>query len=134
MTVNLDTIPCALTVAGSDSGGGAGIQADLKTFSAFETFGSTVITCVTAQNTIGVQSIHAIPVDMVRSQLISVLSDIPVRAIKLGMLYNVEILETICQVIEHYQQQSERCTRIIYDPVMISTSKDALLDTMRQDA
>lgn len=120
------TIPCVLTIAGSDSGGGAGIQADLKTFSAFQTFGSTVITCVTAQNTMGVQSIHPIPIDMIRSQLDSVLSDMNIRAIKLGMLYSVEIVETICQVLEKY---NEKRICIIYDPVMVATSKDKLLDT-----
>lgn len=130
MTIQRGTIPCVLTIAGSDSGGGAGIQADLKTFSAFQTFGSTVITCVTAQNTIGVQSIYPIPVDMIRSQFISVLSDMNISAIKIGMLYSVEIVEIICQVLEEH---SEKRICVIYDPVMVATSKDELLDTKCRD-
>jgi hydroxymethylpyrimidine/phosphomethylpyrimidine kinase len=110
-----------LSIAGSDSGGGAGIQADLKTFEAHGVFGTTVITALTAQNTIGVQGAMPVPPEMVRAQLRSVLDDFDIKAAKTGMLYNVDTIQEVCDaVIEaHFQ--------LVVDPVIVSTSGDALL-------
>lgn len=115
--------PTALTIAGSDSGGGAGIQADIKTFSALGVFATSVITAVTAQNTLGVCGIQAISPEIVQSQLEAVLDDIPVDAIKIGMLQNQDIVEVVSQTIDKYQPH-----HVILDPVMISTSGAKLLE------
>ncbi len=112
----------ALTIAGSDSGGGAGIQADLKTFSALGVFGMSVITAITAQNTLGVKGIHPVPVEMIEKQLHAVLSDIGTDAIKIGMLHNSETIETIISVFEGYNTGN-----IVVDPVMTAASGDKLL-------
>jgi len=111
-----------LTIAGSDSGGGAGIQADLKTFSALGCFGTSSITAITAQNTLGVTAIHPIPTDIVKAQLEAVLSDIGADAVKIGMLHSVEIIEVVAQVIQKYHLKN-----IVLDPVMIATSGDKLI-------
>jgi hydroxymethylpyrimidine/phosphomethylpyrimidine kinase len=111
-----------LTIAGSDSGGGAGIQADLKTASATGVYGASVITSLTAQNTLGVRGIHAVPADFVRAQAEAVLDDIGADAVKLGMLPTPEIVETVARVIEKY-----RIEHVVLDPVMIATSGDALI-------
>ena len=113
----------ALTIAGSDSGGGAGIQADLKTFAAFGCFGTSVVTAVTAQNTLGVSAIHAIPGAIVAAQLSALASDLPPDACKSGMLATRQNVETVASVIA-----AHGWSRYILDPVMISTSRDALLD------
>lgn len=112
-----------LTIAGSDSGGGAGIQADLKTITMLGCYGMTAITALTAQNTQGVQAIHSVPPEFIAKQLHSVLSDIGVDAIKIGMLANV-------QVIERIGYELKRATRvpIVLDPVMVSTTGDLLFD------
>lgn len=116
------TTPIALTIAGSDSGGGAGIQADLKTFSALGVFGCSVIASLTAQNTLGVQGVLPIPSDFVAQQIQSVLSDIPVRAIKTGMLATADIIATVQASLADYPQLP-----LIVDPVMVATSGDRLL-------
>lgn len=111
-----------LTIAGSDSGGGAGIQADLKTFSALGCYGMTAITALTAQNTVGVTGIHAIPPSFVEEQLEAVLSDIGVDAVKIGMLYSVELVESVV-----YQLKKYNVRKIVMDPVMVAQSGDKLL-------
>lgn len=116
----------ALTIAGSDSGGGAGIQADLKTFAANGCFGMSVITALTAQNTRGVTAIHPVPVDFVARQLDAVLSDIGADAVKIGMLYSAELIETVAGKLREYGVR-----RIVLDPVMVAQSGDKLL---RDDA
>jgi len=111
-----------LTIAGSDSGGGAGIQADLKTFSALGCYGMTAITALTAQNTQGVQGIHAVPAAFLKMQLQSVLDDMGVDAVKIGMLHSPEIVEVVAWAIEHYQLK-----HVVLDPVMVATSGDRLI-------
>lgn len=111
----------ALTIAGSDSGGGAGIQADLKAFSALGCFGTSVITAVTAQNTQAVTAVHAIPLEVVRAQIDAVLSDMTVGAIKIGMLATPDIIHTVAEAIAGFEGP------IVLDPVMIAKSGDALL-------
>ncbi len=114
--------PRILTIAGSDSGGGAGIQADLKTFSALGCYGMTAITAITAQNTVGVRAIHGIPADVLKAQIQAVLDDIGVDAVKIGMLHSPEIVEVVAWAIDHY-----KLTRVVLDPVMVATSGDTLV-------
>ena len=111
----------ALTIAGSDSGGGAGIQADLKAMSALGIYGASVITAVTAQNTRAVTAVHGIPLDMVTAQIAAVLGDLDVGAIKIGMLATPETIETVADAIVGFTGP------IVLDPVMIAKSGDALL-------
>jgi len=111
-----------LTIAGSDSGGGAGIQADLKTFSALGCYGMTAITALTAQNTQGVQAIHGVPAAFLKAQLQSVLDDIGVDAVKIGMLHAPDIVEVVAWAIDHYQLKN-----VVLDPVMVATSGDRLI-------
>ena len=114
--------PRVLTIAGSDSGGGAGIQADLKTFAALGCYGMTAITALTAQNTMGVQAIQSVPAAFLKAQLQSVLDDIGVDAVKIGMLHSPEVVEVVAWAIDHYQLQ-----RVVLDPVMVATSGDKLI-------
>ena len=114
--------PRVLTIAGSDSGGGAGIQADLKTFAALGCYGMTAITALTAQNTLGVQAIQALPAAFLKTQLQSVLDDIGVDAVKIGMLHSPEVVEVVAWAIDHYQLK-----QVVLDPVMVATSGDALI-------
>jgi hydroxymethylpyrimidine/phosphomethylpyrimidine kinase len=114
-------VPIALTIAGSDSSGGAGIQADLKAFSAHGVYGASVLTAVTAQNTQTVSAVHAIPVDIVTAQIVAVLGDLNVQAIKIGMLFSRELVEAVASALKNYQGL------VILDPVMIAKSGDALL-------
>lgn len=116
--------PQLLTVAGSDSSGGAGIQADLKTCSALQVYAASVITAVTAQNTRGVTAVHPVPPEIVRAQLSAVLEDLDIRAIKIGMLANREIIETVAAVL----CEMPRRVPIILDPVMVATSGARLLE------
>jgi len=111
-----------LTIAGSDSGGGAGIQADLKTFAALGCYGMTAITALTAQNTKGVQGIHGIPADFLKAQIQSVVEDIGVDAIKIGMLHAPEIVDVVAWAIDRYQLKN-----VVLDPVMVATSGDRLI-------
>jgi len=118
----LKTYRRVLTIAGSDSGGGAGIQADLKTIAANGCYGMSVITALTAQNTCGVMGIHPVPVEFVVQQMDAVLSDIGVDAVKIGMLFSPELIETVARKLMEYGVQ-----HIVLDPVMVATSGDKLL-------
>ncbi len=111
-----------LSIAGSDSGGGAGIQADLKTFSALGCYGMTAITAITAQNTQGVRAIHVVPPDMLRAQIDAVAEDIGVDAVKIGMLHDPEVVRVVVKAIarHHFLQ-------VVLDPVMVATSGDQLM-------
>jgi len=117
-----------LIIAGSDSSGGAGIQADIKTCAAFGTYSATAITAVTAQNTMGVQQVEIMPAALVRAQIRSVLSDIGADVIKIGMLGNAEIIDVVAEEIE------ESDAFVILDPVMVATSGDTLLADKAIDA
>lgn len=114
--------PRVLSIAGSDSGGGAGIQADLKTFSALGCFGMTAITALTAQNTCGVSGIHSVPPAMLSGQIDAVASDIGVDAVKIGMLHDPEVATVVAQAIKRYQWK-----HVVLDPVMVATSGDRLI-------
>jgi hydroxymethylpyrimidine/phosphomethylpyrimidine kinase len=112
----------ALTIAGSDSSGGAGIQADLKTFAALGVYGASVITALTAQNTQGVRGIHDVPADFIRAQIDAVFSDLDVAAVKIGMLSQIASIEAVAQGLA-----AHRARNIVLDPVMAATSGDRLL-------
>ncbi|MFT6089420.1 bifunctional hydroxymethylpyrimidine kinase/phosphomethylpyrimidine kinase [Sulfitobacter sp.] len=120
--------PIALTIAGSDSGGGAGVQADIKAMSANGCYGASVITAITAQNTTSVTAIHEVPADLVAAQIEAVLSDIDVRAIKLGMLFSQPIIDAVANGIRGFSGP------IIVDPVMVAKSGDTLLQRSAIDA
>jgi len=111
-----------LSIAGSDSGGGAGIQADLKTFSALGCYGMTAITAITAQNTRGVAGIHGIPPEMLKAQIDAVVNDIGVDAIKIGMLHSPDVVHVVAQAIREYS-----LPHVVLDPVMVATSGDRLI-------
>ncbi|MEY4652885.1 MAG: hypothetical protein RI884_1466 [Pseudomonadota bacterium] len=115
--------PRVLSIAGSDSGGGAGIQADLKTFSALGCFGMTAITALTAQNTVGVRAIHAVPLDMLHAQIDAVVEDIGVDAVKVGMLHSAATVQAVADAIDRHALQ-----RVVLDPVMVATSGATLID------
>ncbi len=119
----MQTYKRLLTIAGSDSSGGAGIQADLKTFSACGCFGMSAITAVTAQNTQGVLAIHSIPTDVLQSQIRAVVDDIGVDAVKIGMLHSAEVVKAVALVLKEYQLKN-----IVLDPVMVATSGDPLIE------
>ena len=112
----------AVTIAGSDSSGGAGIQADLKTFAALGVYGASVLTALTAQNTKGVTAIHDVPADFITAQIDAVFSDLDVAAVKIGMLSQVAAIEAVAQGLARYKAKN-----IVLDPVMIATSGDRLL-------
>lgn len=114
--------PVVLSIAGSDSGGGAGIQADLKTMSALGCFGTTAITAVTAQNTLGVSGIHPIPVDFVKAQIKAVMDDLKPSAIKIGMVHSTELAIGIAEALSEYPN-----IPVIFDPVMVATSGALLI-------
>ncbi len=111
-----------LSIAGSDSGGGAGIQADLKTFAALGCYGMTAITALTAQNTLGVSGIHGVPPEFLKAQIQAVVEDIGVDAVKLGMLHAPEVVEVVAWAIDHY-----KLPNVVLDPVMVATSGDRLI-------
>jgi hydroxymethylpyrimidine/phosphomethylpyrimidine kinase len=115
--------PVALTIAGSDSSGGAGIQADLKTFTVHGVYGASVITALTAQNTQGVRGVHAVPAEFVALQLEAVLADLDVKAIKTGMLTSAETIESVTSVLGDKAQGA-----LVVDPVMVASSGDQLLE------
>ncbi|KRT75207.1 MAG: phosphomethylpyrimidine kinase, hydroxymethylpyrimidine/phosphomethylpyrimidine kinase [Candidatus Rokubacteria bacterium CSP1-6] len=123
------TIPRALTVAGSDSGGGAGIQADLKTFSAYRVFGMSVLTAITAQNSVGVQGVVTLPPAFVAVQLESVLSDFGADAAKCGMLATAGIIRAVAAKLKEH-----RVEKLVVDPLMIATSGDPLLQPDAREA
>ncbi|WP_018184422.1 bifunctional hydroxymethylpyrimidine kinase/phosphomethylpyrimidine kinase [Kaistia granuli] len=112
----------AVTIAGSDSGGGAGIQADIKTFSALGVYGASVIAALTAQNTLGVTAIHDVPAEFVTAQIDAVFSDLPVNAVKIGMLSQPDVIRAVAAGLDRYAQ-----TNVVLDPVMVATSGDMLL-------
>ena len=118
-----------LTIAGSDSGGGAGIQADLKTFAALGCYGTSVITAVTAQNTLGITAIHPIPPEIVQQQIIAVMEDIKPLAIKIGMLYSPEIAIAVAETLKNHPD-----IPIIFDPVMSASSGDSLMQNETKNA
>lgn len=115
--------PAALTIAGSDSGGGAGIQADLKTFSSLGVFGTSAITAITAQNTQGVRGIQAVSPDIIKGQIHAVFEDFIIDAVKIGMLHNQEAACIVAQSIDKFKP-----SHIVLDPVMISTSGNKLIE------
>ena len=119
--------PIVLSIAGSDSSGGAGIQADLKTFSALGVYGATAITAITAQNTLGVVSQMALHPQMVREQIIAVMDDLHPSVVKIGMLSNAEIVKAVAEVLSEYKP------KIVLDPVIVSTSGHRLLSVEAQD-
>jgi hydroxymethylpyrimidine/phosphomethylpyrimidine kinase len=118
----MSATPIALTIAGSDSGGGAGIQADLKSFHAFGVFGTSAITAITVQNTVGVTGVHAVPVDVVRAQIAAVAEDLPPAACKTGMLATAELVRAVAGSLREH-----RLPNYVLDPVMVATSGDRLL-------
>ncbi len=118
-----------LTIAGSDSGGGAGIQADLKAFSALGCYGMSVITALTAQNTVGVTGVHPVPADFVADQMTAVFTDIGADAVKLGMLFSPELIQTVAEGLKKYHEGP-----VVLDPVMVATSGDKLLEDAAIDA
>jgi hydroxymethylpyrimidine/phosphomethylpyrimidine kinase len=123
------SIPIALTIAGSDSSGGAGIQADLKTFAACGVYGASVITALTAQNTKGVTGIHDVPADFITAQIDAVFSDLDVKAVKIGMVARQEAIEAIAASLDRWSPK-----HVVLDPVMVATSGDRLLSSDAIDA
>lgn len=121
--------PVALTIAGSDSGGGAGIQADLKTFSAFGVFGTSAITAVTAQNSMRVAAVHVIPAEMVAAQIEAVFADLPVASVKVGMLGNADVIAAVAERLARHGASG-----IVLDPVLVATSGARLLPEEALDA
>ena len=119
-------MPSVLTIAGSDSSAGAGIQADLKTFAALGVYGTSAITAVTAQNTLGVTAVQEMPPDMVAAQIDAVVADIPLDAVKTGMLASASIVEVVAAKVREHA-----LTNVVLDPVMVAKSGDRLL---REDA
>lgn len=116
-------IPTALTIAGSDSGGGAGVQADLRTFAFHRVHGASVLTCVTAQNTLGVTRVESVSIPTIVSQIETVMGDLMVKAVKTGMLLNAEIIEVVSQ-----QLLSRKIEQLVVDPVMVSRTGAQLID------
>ena len=112
-----------LTIAGSDSGGGAGIQADLKTVAALGCYGASAITALTAQNTLGVSGIHPVPPDFAAAQIAAVLEDIGADAVKIGMLYSAQLIRAVAEQLRKYAARN-----IVLDPVMVAQSGDRLLE------
>ncbi len=118
-----------MTIAGSDSGGGAGIQADLKTFAAFGVYGTSVVTAVTAQNTVAVTGVHEVPVEMIAAQVQAVMTDLGADAVKTGMLSSSAIIETVAA-----EMRRLGVNRLVVDPVMVAKSGDRLLREEAMDA
>lgn len=114
--------PTVMTIAGSDSGGGAGIQADLKTFSALGVFGTSTLTAITAQNTVGVSAVHEVPTEVIAAQIDAVITDIGADAVKTGMLSSGAIVETVAEAIRRHA-----IANLVVDPVMVAKSGDRLL-------
>ena len=121
--------PCALTIAGSDSGGGAGIQADLKTFAAHRVHGLSAIAALTAQHTRGVTAVHVPEVAFLRAQIDACFDDFSIGAVKLGMLANAEVIHAVADALEHH-----RPAHLVLDPVMVATSGARLLEASALDA
>ncbi len=119
----MKTYPVVVSIAGSDSGGGAGIQADLKTISALGAYASTVITAITAQNTLGVRAIQPVSSNVFRQQLMAIIEDFDIAAVKIGMLHSPEIVEIVVETL-----QKHTFPYIVVDPVMVATSGDSLIE------
>jgi hydroxymethylpyrimidine/phosphomethylpyrimidine kinase len=122
-------VPVALTIAGSDSSAGAGIQADLKTFAALGVYGASVITALTAQNTKGVVAIHDVPADFIAAQMDAVFSDLQVSAVKIGMLANAAVIEAVAAGLDRHQARN-----VVLDPVMVASTGADLLRADAMDA
>ena len=122
-------VPCVLSIAGSDSGGGAGIQADLKAFAACGVHGMTAITAITAQNTVGVSAVHQVPGEVIVEQVRQVADDIGVDAVKIGMLGDVETIDAVVEALGHVGNAP-----VVLDPVMVAESGAILLDESARDA
>ncbi len=120
------SVPIALTIAGSDSSGGAGIEADLKTFSALGVYGACAVTALTAQNTKGVFAIHDVPADVIAAQIDAVFADLDIGAVKIGMLASAPAIDTVAAALDRYHPRN-----VVFDPVMIASSGERLL---REDA
>lgn len=120
-------IPCALTIAGTDPTGGAGIQADLKTFQELKSYGMSVITSVVAQNTTGVQSVYHLPLHIIEEQFDSIMSDVPIHSLKTGMIANIDIMRVIEKKIANFNGD------YVMDPVMVATSGDPLIAENARD-
>ncbi|MEM2876293.1 MAG: bifunctional hydroxymethylpyrimidine kinase/phosphomethylpyrimidine kinase, partial [Candidatus Bathyarchaeia archaeon] len=114
-------IPCVIAIAGSDSSGGAGVQADMKTFAALGVYGTCALTAITAQNTLGVSVIYPLTREVVTSQIVSVLEDIPVEFAKVGMVFSQEVIEGIAELIDKYK------LKFVLDPVFRAGSGDSLI-------
>jgi hydroxymethylpyrimidine/phosphomethylpyrimidine kinase len=127
--VTMGTPKRALTIAGSDSGGGAGIQADLKSFMAFGVYGTCAVTAVTAQNTLGVQAVHAVPAAIVEAQIESVMSDIGLDAAKTGMIASADLVELVAACVRRLG-----IPNLVVDPVMVATSGDSLVTDDTREA
>src|SRR4030088_416854 len=123
------TIPIALTIAGSDSSGGAGIQADLKTFAALGVYGASVITALTAQNTTGVSGIHQVPAEFVTAQIDAVFADLDIGAVKIGMVADPPVIDAIVAGLKRWSPK-----HVVLDPVMVAPSGDRLLASEAVDA
>jgi hydroxymethylpyrimidine/phosphomethylpyrimidine kinase len=121
--------PHVLSIAGSDSGGGAGIQADLKTFAALGCYGMTALTALTAQNTLGVRAIHGMPLQFLADQIDAVAEDIGIDAVKIGMLHSAPVVETVAAALDRH-----RLTAVVLDPVMVATSGARLIEPDAVDA
>ena len=133
MTTHVSDIthtPRVLTIAGSDSGGGAGIQADLKAFARCGVHGTSAITAITAQNTLGVSAVHSIPSDIILAQVRAVIADIGVDAVKVGMLGTVEAARAVAQALDELPAG----TPVVVDPVMVTESGARLLDPDAEEA
>ncbi|MEP7327298.1 MAG: bifunctional hydroxymethylpyrimidine kinase/phosphomethylpyrimidine kinase [Gemmatimonadota bacterium] len=129
MATNLVPPPIALTIAGSDSGGGAGIQADLKTFHQFGVHGTSVLVAITAQNTVGVRSVHLVPAEIISAQIAALAEDLPPAALKTGMLATADLIRLVAREI-----RERKWSRYVQDPVMVATSGDRLLATAAESA
>jgi hydroxymethylpyrimidine/phosphomethylpyrimidine kinase len=116
------SVPTAVTIAGSDTSGGAGIEADLKTFSALGVYGAAVVTALTAQNTQGVVAIHEVPADFIAAQINAVFADIAIGAVKIGMLGNAPAIEVVTAALDRYRSHN-----VVLDPVMVASSGERLL-------
>jgi hydroxymethylpyrimidine/phosphomethylpyrimidine kinase len=127
--MNTRRTPTALSIAGSDPSGGAGIQADLKTFITLGVYGAAALTALTAQNTLGVTGVHPVPAEFVAAQLDAVLSDLDVRAVKTGMLWSADVVAAVVDAIRRYGVPA-----VVVDPVMVATSGDRLVDQGTVDA
>ena len=118
-----------LTIAGSDSGGGAGIQADIKAISACGCYAASAITAITVQNTLGVEAVHAVPLDILEGQIVAVLSDIGADAVKIGMLHSSEVVRLVRKLLDRFDVKN-----VVLDPVMVSTSGHKLIEDEAIDA